>query len=609
MHLLKPMSAAALLAGFLCPGAFAEPAHRLKFTGSIVGLVSDVRGLPQMGATVLLYNRYDRPVHRALTNEKGAFGFDALLPDSYSLRVTLNSFVPALKRNISVTPGMRSFLEINMAGVLSSIELVYATPTQGALMADDWKWVLRSSLATRPIMRIVPGIDISDPADRQSSSSSVFSETRGLLKVSAGDQGSSSALGNQPDLGTAFALATSLFGSHELQVSGNLGYASTSGMPAAGFRTTLTRSHSDGIDGLVSPFGSPDVQLTMRQVFLPVRAGPGFLGGRSQSAPALRTMSAAVRDETKLTDDLTLEYGFTLENVQFVESLNYLSPYGRLTQTFGNLGAMQFAYSSGAPAAELILRGENPETDLHQDLATLALFPRLSLHGGRARMQRSENFEIGYTKVFGDRSFSVAIFREGVANAALTMAGAGGFFPASDLLPDIASSSSIFNAGTFRSQGYTASVTQPLHELISVTIAAGNGGVLRTEQRELQSSSPDELRAMVHTSRQHWVAAKLAGTAPFSGTRFSTGYMWTDYRSLTPAHAFLTQKMSPQAGLNVSIRQPIPTFSGIPGRLEASADLRNLLAQGYLPIQSASGRRLLLIHSPRALRGGLSFIF
>ena len=45
------------------------------------------------------------------------------------------------------------------------------------------------------------------------------------------------------------------------------------------------------------------------------------------------------------------------------------------------------------------------------------------------------------------------------------------------------------------------------------------------------------------------------------------------------------------------------------GRLEASADLRNLLAQGYLPLAAGDGRRLLLVQSPRALRGGLSFIF
>jgi hypothetical protein len=320
-------------------------------------------------------------------------------------------------------------------------------------------------------------------------------------------------------------------------------------------------------------------------------------------------MSIAVHDQAALTDNVILEYGFAFDNVTFIDRLNYFSPYGRLTYDLGVLGSLRFAYSSGAPPANLVLSTDGAETDLQQDLSTLALFPRLSLYDGRARVQRSENFEIGYSKVAGGRTFSAGAFREAVSNAALTVAGGNGLIPASDLLPDIASNSSIFNIGGYHTIGYTASVTQPLNEFVSVTIAYGNGGVLRTKQSEIEPGSPDDLRAMVSMSRRDWAAARVSGTAPFSGTRFSTSYMWTDYRSLTPPHAFLTQGLTPQAGLNLSVRQPLPGFGGIPGRLEATADLRNLLAQGYLPIRSTDRRSLLLIHSPRALRGGLSFIF
>jgi hypothetical protein len=43
--------------------------------------------------------------------------------------------------------------------------------------------------------------------------------------------------------------------------------------------------------------------------------------------------------------------------------------------------------------------------------------------------------------------------------------------------------------------------------------------------------------------------------------------------------------------------------------VEATADLRNMLAQGYLPVSMANGQSLTLIETPRTLRGGLSFIF
>ena len=79
--------------------------------------------------------------------------------------------------------------------------------------------------------------------------------------------------------------------------------------------------------------------------------------------------------------------------------------------------------------------------------------------------------------------------------------------------------------------------------------------------------------------------------------------------SITPGHMYSTQSLRPEAGLNIYLRQPIPTFFSLPWRMEASADLRNLLAQGYVPLSCADGRRLLLVQTPRSFRGGLSFIF
>jgi hypothetical protein len=61
--------------------------------------------------------------------------------------------------------------------------------------------------------------------------------------------------------------------------------------------------------------------------------------------------------------------------------------------------------------------------------------------------------------------------------------------------------------------------------------------------------------------------------------------------------------------LNLYIRQPIPGFGMLPWRMEATADLRNMLAQGYLPINMSNGQQLLLVESPRSFRGGISFIF
>jgi hypothetical protein len=94
-----------------------------------------------------------------------------------------------------------------------------------------------------------------------------------------------------------------------------------------------------------------------------------------------------------------------------------------------------------------------------------------------------------------------------------------------------------------------------------------------------------------------------------TGTRFVASYEWTDYRSSLPSPLFATQSPRPEPGLNIVLRQPIPQIPGVPWRVEASAELRNLLAQGYLPVSLPDGQQLLLVNTPRSFRGGLAFVF
>src|SRR5271170_6474430 len=236
----QPKLAASVIAALILSAPMALPATDTPRSGSIAGVVRNSSGVPQMGATVFLFNRSEKLLQQVITNERGLFGFALLTPDLYSVRVSLASFVPALKQKIAVQPGMQSLLYVNLASVLSSIELVYAKPGEGALMSDDWKWVLKESAATRPVLRLLDSV--SDPQQRQSPVGSIFSDTTGVFNVSAGDPGSLGSTSGQTDLGTAFAVATSLFGHNELQLSGNVGYSAHAGLPTAGFRSSFSRA-------------------------------------------------------------------------------------------------------------------------------------------------------------------------------------------------------------------------------------------------------------------------------------------------------------------------------------------------------------------------------
>jgi hypothetical protein len=585
--------------GFVALGSvltsdIARAASAEKLVGSLVGSVRDAGGVPQMGAVVQLYNRYEKLVEKVITNVNGEFGFDTLSPDIYSVRVSLSSFLPALKKNIAVQPGMRSVLAINLASMLSSIELVYSSPHSGNLMSDEWKHVLRSSMSTRPVLRV---FDISDPTQRSNTSSSMFSDTRGMVRVSSGDNPYDT--GTQQDLGTTFALATSVFGSNHVQVSGKIGYSPNSELPSTGFRTSFSREDTAG----------PEVKLMMQQVSLPVRTG-GLIGGESSNAPALRTMSVTVIERTQIGDGIEFDYGASLDSVTFLDRLNYLSPFARLTYRVGEHGNLALAYSSGAPPLELLSpKSTEVDSELQRDMTALAVLPRVSLRNGAAQVQRTQNMEIAYSVDVGTRTFTVGAYREMVGNAALTLSAPEGFYFGGDLLPDLSSNSSVFNIGGFRRSGYTASVSQAFGENYSAMVAYGRGGVLSTDGRTLSTSNPNELRGMIQREQRHWLRGRISGIVPGAQTRFAASYEWTDHRSLTPGHVFLTQTIYPETGLNVRLRQPLPGLGSIPGRIEASAELRNMLAQGYLPITMSDGRRLVLANSPRAVRGGLSFIF
>src|SRR4029077_3119182 len=297
----SPRTAVLLVAGLL---SIASPSFAIapaKLSGALTGLVRDGVGIPQMGATVLLFTHEDRLFGRVLTDEKGAFSFLSLAPDIYSVRVSLRSFVPVFRDNILVQPGVRSVLNVNLSTLFSTIQLVTPPAGERALMTDDGKWGHRSASATRPILRILPNFDPNFDPDHPRRGTAVFSETRGLVKLSGGDGGQVTGYGNEADLGTAFAFATSLFGNNQVAVSGNLGYTAQSGMASAGFRTSYAHE--------LGPV-SPVVSLTMRETFLPrvteaLAGGPGALG----DLPPLRTMSINVGDEERISDSLRVQYG------------------------------------------------------------------------------------------------------------------------------------------------------------------------------------------------------------------------------------------------------------------------------------------------------------
>src|ERR1700730_9512277 len=80
-------------------------------------------------------------------------------------------------------------------------------------------------------------------------------------------------------------------------------------------------------------------------------------------------------------------------------------------------------------------------------------------------------------------------------------------------------------------------------------------------------------------------------------------------RALTPVYMFNGSAGQSDPFLNIFFRQPIPGTGFLPCHIDAVVDVRNLLAQGYVPLLGQDGRTVYLVQSARSVRGGVAFTF
>jgi len=602
----KGFVGAALLTALLALGSPCRAGDlSLPVTGDVLGTVVDDAGVPQMGATVQLFNRYKRVIAKTMTGVDGRFAFPGLPVDIYSIRVSLASFLPATRDQIAVRAGMESMLEIHLATLFSNVKVHYATPS--AAMTEDWKWVLRSSPATRLITRYLPP-DSSAAAELHPS---VFSDTHAMISVSGGNAGWIDTNSMQSDMGTGFVLSTNILGKNQIQVGGAYGQNPNLGPAAMGLCAIYSRGGENG-------FGEPpEIALTVSQFGL--SSGTPQAGPNAGPATTVRVMSLSTYQVFDPAANVHLEYGATGESIDFgSQHTSRVSPFARVTVDFGMVGQFAVAYSDGDRPQQLLVHQPEPSTpadtrdqegdNLAEVADALAQFPQLSNRNGSLELERTQNYEVGYSKMLGSRTYALSAFRENTANGWVNLAGDLTGMQADDLLSDGISQTSAYNIGKYAREGYLASVNQKINEALDVVVAYGRMGGFTADGGSLLAALNGET-GILEEREENLIAVNAKGKLAKTGTQIWTSYGWSNQNAIIPQHFFLTQTAYAAPGLDVFIRQPLPALFGMPGRVELTADLRNLLAQGYLPLGSSNGRSILVMQSPRVLRGGLNFVF
>lgn len=566
--------------------------------GSVAGLVRDFAGVPQMGATVDLLAADGRVLKQVESDYRGWFQVTGVFPGTYSIRVLQANFSPATKSGIEVEPGERTFLDVSLSGVFASLQLAYGSQVRD--MSERWKWVLRARYSRRNVLRFAPaGRDDRDEFLRRLGGT--FEDTRGYAEFSTGRGSRSNGLQSQQDLGTAFAVATTLFGDHDLTVSGNAGRGALDAMGgSAAFRTSYTREVG---------LARPEVALTVRQLQSSAVASRGFIGpeNQSQATPRLETLTLEFADSVRLTDVLRVEYGLLFESVKFARRLQFASPYGRAVYEFRPGRELVVAYASGVPPSPSGLSAG--DAMLRSSVRQLGLFPRVTMIQGRPTVQRSEHMEIAYRHRVGKNLVEVAVYRDTIRDAAVAAAVPDSLYGPGDVVPDLRAATATLNGGHHRSKGMRISYARRLRDRLQAALGYGHAGVVVASGERLDSSAPEALRSMLDTQGAHLLLASLSAEVPSAGTSVTGSYQWSSRQAVLAADPYNDFASQSAPGLNLQLRQPLPFGDSVPGRFEASADFRNLLKTGYVSLRVPDGRMLNLLQAIRSYSGALTYIF
>jgi len=539
----------------------------------ISGLVVDPAGTPQMGAAIVVTaERLSAGSPLELrTNDHGRFSTAQLPAGLYSVRVTLAGFLPAMEQHVEVNAEHATLVQIVLGTVFSSFEKMRRGPDQ-PVNTDDWTWVLRSSAATRPVLRWQDDSAASDAGLAYSSESSGAPKLRARLELSSGADhpGSIGALADSP--GTAFAYDLGLGGQAQLLMAGEYSEedGASSGSVAAEWLPTGTIG------------AGPITTLLVRES----RLGP--------AGPMFRGMRLSHEDALALGDKLSIRYGADYVVAGFNGTTSALRPRAEVAWQLSP------AWQISAIAATHPWQEPSRSTDAMQSaLDTLDAYPTLLIRGGRPVLADGLHEELAVDRALSARADLIAsVFHDLSSHTAVIGRGGMG---GTDFLQDYFSDAFAYDGGSTSSAGARLVFRDKITNSLTTTIVYAYAGALAPN-----GVAAGDLRDGLSTRYRQSVAAAVTTTVPRLRTKLTTSYKWINGAAVSRQDPYGESLYHIDPYLSMEIRQPVPyVFSG---RMEVQADLGNLLAQGYVPISTGDGS-VVLVPSYRYFRGGLSLQF
>jgi Carboxypeptidase regulatory-like domain len=567
----------------VCPGMAAD-------YGRLSGTVRDTEGNPLMGATVFVMGPLfpgteaaEPVVERILTDANGKFLLGDLMPGYYSLRVFSPTRLPALRERIRVAAGETAEEKFILGDIFAPLR-IQVPVAKVSTWGDDWKWVLRTSASTKPVLRF-------QQVAQRGLNPHILPPSQRLIGVIPGST-RGEALAANPGMGSVLAYFRPLSDDSDVLVAGSM---TADGWQASTLTTAFRRNLMRG--------DPQELTLTVHQ--LSFADGESYPGEDGQSFSHAQAAVVSYAHTRRVTGAMSVTAGFEVDYLMAAANAMTTRPYAALEFRLSPTSEMSFHYGS--------TRSHDSET-LVERIGDLNAFPRITLRAFHPQLEKLNHAEVSYDRQLGKRTrVQVAAYHDGIENAALWGSADAEEFSrlarSGNFLPNPAAGGVTLNAGDFGSSGMRVAVIRSLGSNAEAVFVYSTGESLAISEDAAASLNADgALRDFLRARPTQALGGRVSAQVPFSHTRISTSYEWLPRGRVTEIDPAGNSNMDIQPFLNVQIRQPLPALDFFSAHVEAMADFRNLLAEGYVPI-TTSEDRVLLTPAYRSFRGGFSVQF
>jgi hypothetical protein len=567
----------------ILPCLTASPASGLEY-GRVAGTVSDTEGNPLMGATVLLMgprwlgsSTAENAVERIITDAQGRFAVERLVPGWYSLRITSPTRLPVMRNGIRIQAGETFQQRFVLSDIFAPLQI--QTPSGSVSnWGDDWKWILRTSAATRPVLRYHQVT----MATADEGSKPPLPASRCLIGMIPGSD-RRGALAGDPGLGSILAYLRPLSEDSDLLVAGSM---AANGLRASSVATAFRKNLMKG--------DAQELALVVHQ--LTFSDGSPFASAGTNNLVRGQGVVASYSHTRRLSNSLIMTGGLEID---------YLSAGLGVTSARPRMALEYRADPSTLVAVRYGAVSVDGTSTLLERIGTLNDFPRVTLRHYRLRLEELNHAEAGVQRKLSKASqIEVAVYHDDFQNA-VVQGSSRAEAPSSlagNLLPNFGADGVMLNAGNYRSSGLRAAYTRSVGEHVETAFDYALGDALIAD-------TPVGPQGRLRPERSQSFAGRISTRIPVTKTQVTTSYEWLQRGRVTGVDPYGQATLQLQPFLGVQVRQPLPLIAFLPAHIEALADFRNLLGEGNTSLASSAGQPYLLTSVYRSFRGGFSVQF